>query len=237
VRQATKRMYRSVGLAAAVFAAGCGIDATLFNPQFLNTLGDNFYPSTPGPNASFVFVRVINETDSAVEFVVTAEKEVRVLDEDGNVQFDDEGNVLSRLELETVRLRTLPELSVNQTGVLFPCSVNAIRRVGLGESLLPGDAAALVTDDYNAETNVIGVGFGVPSNINPLSEIDGNFACGDTVIFQAFSRSAVGSTSGGDIYFSSFVDYSADNPGTFDGPDTFANYERFLQTQVREDEP
>ena len=226
-----------VGLLSLVaLCASCGDNASFFNPGFLNQLQGGVYPATPGPGAAFVLVRVHNDTDEVADFIVTIERRVLVEDDEGNAQYDDEGELLTREEMETVRLRTFPLTPANDTGVLFPCSESPVIRVGLGENLLPGDAAAFVIEGYDASSAVQTGGFGVAAEgLNPLALEDGNFNCGDTIIFQAFTSSGTGSA--GNVKFRAWLQPGSEQPSIFSGPDTFANYAAFLESQVREDEP
>ena len=223
-------------LGAAVLSLSCGGNATFFNPGFLNQVQGGVYPATPGPGAAFVLVRVHNDTDEVADFIVTIERRVLVVDDEGNAQFDDDGQVLTREEMETVRLRTFPVTSANDTGVLFPCNESPVIRVGLGENLLPGDAAAFIIEDFDAAAAIQTGGFGVAAEgLNPLELERGNFNCGDTIIFQAFTSSGTGSA--GNVKFRAWLQPGSEQPSLFSGPDTFVNYASFLESQVREDEP
>jgi len=209
--------------------SGCGGNVGIFNPAFANSLSGAYFPRTPGPGAAFVFSRVVNQTDAVIEFVVTIERDVLVLDENGNFQLDEDGNFVTRSEMETVRLTTIPFGRASELGVLFPCSDSQITRVGLGENLLPSDAAAFVGGQ-----GVGGApGFGIPpGNVNPLSLEAGNFRCGDTIVFRALRSSSVA----GGVVLQSFLLPYDEQPSAFIGPNTFVNYEQFLETQVRESE-
>lgn len=217
---------RSLGLVTLLMACGCG---DIFSPAARNTLIGGFVPVTPGPVAAFVFVRGVNQTDQVVEFIVTIEKEILVRDDNGNFVTDDTGVFLTQSERETVRLTTFPGGLSGELGVLFDCSLEPVTLVGLGENLLPTDAAVFVGGSGPAGTG----GFGVTApELNPLSLEAGNFTCGDTLIFTAFQ--SVG-TPGGVRVRSSRLTGSA-QPGTFSGPSTFANLAAFLESQVRENE-
>ena len=113
--------------------------------------------------------------------------------------------------------------SANELGHVFRCSDQAIERIGLGENLLPTDQGVFV----GAETGGV-AGFGVPSGINALSREAGNFACGDTVIFQAISSSSVP----GGVRIQSFVLTDNDQPDNFTGPDMFRNLDAVLEQGV-----
>jgi len=208
--------------------AGCG--AGIFNPAFLNTVAGGQFPVTPGPGADFVMVRALNETGQNVEFIVTIERDELVLDEEGNFQVDDQGNFVTRTARETVRLQTGLAGNASELGVLFPCDVSPVTLVGLGEELLPSDAAVFVDGDGPGGAP----GFGVTAaNLNPLSLDAENFSCGDTITFRAFQSIGVP----GGIALQSFLLPGESQPSIFTGPNTFVNYQTFLESQVREDDP
>lgn len=216
------------GLALLV---GCGGSAYFFNPAFINTVEGGIFPVTPGPEAPFVLVRVVNQTDQIVEFVITAQRKVFVEDDNGIIQEDENGVRITRPELQTVSLTTTPGGLSAQLGTLFECTQTSISLIGLGENLLPTDAAVFVGGGgVGGET-----GFGVPAaNLNPLSLEVGNFNCGDTIIYQAFQSSGVT----GGVALQSFLLPGSEQPSDFpENSNTFVNYWEFLQTQVREDEP
>ena len=205
---------------------GCG---SIFNPAFVNTTVGGQFPVTPGPPADFVLVRGLNETGETVEFTVTIEREELVLDDDGNFQVDDDGNFVTRSLRETVRLLTSPAGTATDLGVLFPCSVSPVTLVGLGENLLPGDAALFVGGEGPAGA----VGFGITADdLNPLSLEAENFACGDTIIFRAFR--SIGVPGGIDVQ--AFLLPGFNQPSEFQQPSTFENYQTFLESQASEDE-
>lgn len=215
---------------AVLLTVGCGGETTLFNSAAINTFVGGETPVTPGPGASFILVRVINETSQVAEFIVTIERDVLVRDEDGNFQVDEQNNFITRPERETVRLITSPTGNANELGVLFPCSESPVTLIGLGEDLLPTNAAVFVG---GAGAGGAG-GFGVTADsLNPLSLAAGNFNCGDSVIFLAFLSRGVA----GGVGLQSFLLPGSEQPSIFNGPDTFVNFERFLESQVREDEP
>lgn len=237
-----KRVYPTVAKLCLPMVLGgvlsCGNNATLLNPAFVNTLSGTYYPRTPGPNASFVLARAVNETREVVTFIVTVEKRELVRDEDGNPQFLDDGDgdpntvgpPLTVDVLESRRLTTFPTGRAGELGVVFPCDDVAIIRIGLGENLLPTDAAVFVTGGGPAGAP----GFGVPaSDLNPLSLFAGNFNCGDTVIFRAIESTGVA----GGVSVSAFLLPGSEQPSSFQGPNTFVNLEQFLETQVREGGP
>jgi len=218
------------GLAMLWGAGGIGCGAGLFNPAFVNATVGGQFPVTPGPGADFVFVRGLNEAGQTVEFIVTIEREVPVLDDEGNFQMDDDGNFITRPERRTVNLLSGPTGDASSVGVLFPCSESPVTIVGLGENLLPDDAALFVGGEGAGGAT----GFGVAADdLNPLTLEAGNFACGDSIIYRAFQSVGVP----GGIAIQAFVLTGFDQPSVFNGPDTFVNYQQFLEAQVQEDEP
>lgn len=225
---ATRKCMLCVGVTLGVI--GCGGTVGVFNPAFVNSVSGDVFPVTPGPSAEFVLVRVVNETGQISTFDVTVEQEVVELDDDGNILLDANGDPLTRIEVIRRRLLTAPDAPANESGILFDCSTSPIARVGLGENLLPTDAAIFVGGEGVAGSP----GFGVTaSNLNPLSRDAGNFECGDTVIFQAFQSLGVP----GGVGLASFVINSDQAPGAYSGPDTFANFQGIQESQVREEEP
>lgn len=225
----------SIRTKVAAFAAGvlvalgigCG---GLFNPAFVNTISGGQFPITPGPGADFVMVRGVNETGQNVEFIVTIERDELVLDDDGNAQVDEGGNFITRSIRETVSLQTGPLGSAAESGTLFPCDVSPVTIVGLGEELLPTDAAIFVGGGGAGGQ----AGFGVTaSNLNPLTLEAENFGCGDTIVFRAFQSVGVP----GGIAIQAFLLDGTTQPSVFAGPNTFVNYQAFLESQMREDEP
>ena len=145
-------------LGLLTLAAACGSTATVFNPAFINTLSGGQVPVTPGPGAAYVLVRVVNETAQVVEFVVTIEREVLVVDDEGNFEQDEQGNFITVPERETVNLTTNPTGLATDLGVLFPCGESPVTVVGLGENLLSTDAAIFVGGEGAGGAT----GFGVP---------------------------------------------------------------------------
>lgn len=226
---ALPKMILAVVIGLGVSATGCG-NLGLLNPAFVNTLTGGIVPVTPGPGAAFVFVRCVNETGQPVEFIVTVEREVLVVDEFGNYELDDDGQFITRPERETVRLTTLAEGNAGELGVLFSCRESPVTLVGLGENLLPTDAAIFVGGG-----GVIGAeGFGVPAgNLYPLQLAVGNFNCGDTIIFRAFRMTGMA----GGVALQSFLLPGSEQPSIFQGPNTFVNLEQYLESQVRSIEP
>lgn len=209
--------------------AGCG-SVSIFSPGVVNTLVGGQVPVTPGPSAAFVMVRCVNETGQPVEFIVTIQRSVLVLDEDGDYQTDEEGNFITRPERETVRLTTAAEGMASEMGVLFACGESPVTHVGLGENLLPTDAAIFVGGAGAAGAAGFGV---VAGGLNPLQFEAGNFNCGDTIIFRAFRSTGVA----GGVTLQSFLLPGINQPSIFSGPSTFANLEAFLESQVREEQP
>jgi len=208
------------------FQAGCG---GIFNPAFTNTFFGGQFPLTPGPAASAVMVRVLNETTLNAEFIVTIEKAVIQRDDAGNPIVDENNDVHLRPVRQTVRLSTLTVQPANELGVLFSCLEEPINIIGLGETLQPNDIAVFVGGTGAGGTG----GFGIPAaTINPLVRQEGNFACGDTVIFRAIE--APGVTGG--VVIESFLLPGFEQPESFEGPSTFLNWEEFIQSQTREDD-
>lgn len=211
-------------MALTMMAGGC------FNPAFLNTFVGGEVPVTPGPTAAFVMVRTLNDTGLPVEFIVTIERDVLVTDDEGFFQRDDAGNFITRPERETVRLLTGANGDARELGTLFSCSPSPVTMVGLGQNLLPTDAAVFI----GGGGAVGAAGFGVSaSNINPLQLAQANFNCGDTIIFRAFPSTRV---SGG-VGLQSFLLPGSEQPSLFNGPSTFENFQRFLESQEREEQP
>lgn len=214
--------------AASLCWLGCNGDA--FNPAFVNTVSGGVFPITPGPAADFVFVRGLNQTGQTVEFIITIERDVLVLDDEGNPQQDEDGNFVTRPERQTVNLLTAATGTATSSGVLFDCSESPVTVVGLGENLLPSDIALFVGGEGAGGA----VGFGVTAgDLNPLSLDAGNFACGDTITFQAFL--SVGVAGGVDVQ--AFRLSGFNQPSVFTGPNTFVNYQTFLESLAPEEEP
>lgn len=210
--------------------SGCGSTLGIFNPAFINTISGGIVPVTPGPGAAFVFVRGFNETTQVVEFIVTIEREELVMDDDGNFQIDEGGNFVTRPERETVRLVTFPQGLANDLGVLFSCNESPITFVGLGDNLLPTDPVIFVGGQGPAGTT----GFGVTApNLNPLSLAADNFHCGDTIVFRAFTNLGVA----GGIGIQAFLLDGSQQPSIFNGPDTFVNFQLFLNSQNLQSSP
>jgi len=217
----------ALGLLA--LAAACDSSATFLNPAFLNELYGGQVPVTPGPGAAFVLVRATNETDQAVEFIVTIEREVLVEDENGDFQQDDQGNFVTRPQRESLSLGTSTAAQASQAGVLFPCNESPVTIVGLGENLLPTDAAIFVGGEGAGGA----AGFGVPvGGLDPLQLAVGNFNCGDTIIYRAFVSTGVV----GGVALQVFLLPGSEQPDIFTGPNTFVNLANYLESQVPVDE-
>ena len=218
-------------LGLLTLAVACASTATFFNPAFLNSLYGGQVPVTPGPGAAFVLVRALNETDQGVEFIVTIEREVLIIPKDGIFPQDDEGNFIYSTESkrETLSLQTTAGGQASQAGVLFPCIESPVTIVGLGEDLLPTDAAVFVGGEGAGGA----AGFGVPAgNLNPLQLAVGNFNCGDTIIYRAFVSTGVVGGIGLQVYLLP----GSEQPDIFTGPDTFVNLANYLDSQVPVDE-
>ena len=213
-------------LAAFPLAGGC---TDILSPAAINSLGGGYVPVTPGPLAAFILVRGANQTNQVVEFILTVEIEKLVTDENGNYVTDDQGNFLTEPERRTTNLTTFPGVLASDFDVLFDCSLDPVTVIGLGENLLPTDAAVLVGG--SGPTGVGGVGV-TAEGLNPLTFAAGNFTCGDTIIYTAFD--SVG-TPGGVLLRSDKL-VGNDQPDSYEGPSTFENYAEFLESQVPEDD-
>jgi hypothetical protein len=76
-------------------------------------------------------------------------------------------------------------------------------------------------------------GIGVRAeSLNALSLAEGDFNCGDTVIFRAIVQTGLA----GGIKLQSFLLPGYEQPRDFSGPSTFVNFQQFLETQVSEDD-
>jgi hypothetical protein len=210
-----------LAVAASLLVVSCGDNARLFSDEFRNFVRGDVVPLTPGEPSQFVLVRLVNDTPDAIEFVVTAERQVLITDEQGV------GVIESTTE--TVRLRTLPLATANEVGALFDCPVT---RIGLGEDLnQPFSEPGLFVLEGGGENLGVQAGFGVPSNVPPLDSPAGNFGCGDTIVFRVIeSRLDVGN-----IKVQPFVLPAASQPEAFLGPHTFNNARIFLEGQTEED--
>lgn len=224
-------VFQSAAVVAGSLVLGCGNPIAIFSPTFVNLTSGGVFPLTPGPGADFVLVRVLNETNTNAEFIVTVEREVFQRDEDGNVILDEFGNPLTFAVRESFRLQTSVGAPSNEIGVLLPCIESPVNLIGLGENLLPNDTAVFLGG--------IGGGFGGGSGVavgdfQPLSRLVNppNFVCGDTVVFRAI----VSTASVGTIKLESFLLPGFEQPDEFIGPNTFVNYQSFLESQVSDDE-
>ena len=233
IRRRLRRTCRLGALALPLLLTvhgGCGgTGGGFFNPAFSNTFFGGQFPLTPGPAASAILVRVLNETPLNSEFIVTVEKAVIQRDDAGNPIVDENNNVVTRPQRQTVRLSTLAIEPANELGVLFSCLEEPINVIGLGETLQPNDIAVFVGGQGAGGVG----GFGIPAaQINPLVRQEGNFACGDTVVFRTVEARGVT----GGVAIQSFLLPGFEQPEEFVGPSTFLNWEEFLQSQTREDD-
>lgn len=231
----TKRLLMiivAVSIVPMVFASGigCGDATTFFSPAFVNTTVGGVVPVTPGPGAAFVMVRARNDTGETAEFIITIEREVLRLDDQGHYQLDQNNNFITDPQRETIRLTTGAVGQGTDLGVLFPCNESPVTIVGLGENLLPTDAAV-----YLGGQGVGGAaGSGVKAgDLNPLTLAASNFNCGDTIIFRAFRSTGVA----GGVQLHALLLPGSEQPSVFTGPSTFVNLEALIESQVREDEP
>lgn len=202
----------------------------IFNPAFINTFWGGQFPLTPGPGAAYVMVRVVNETNQQVEFIVTIEREVLAVNENGEFYQDATGNwVTMTVQEEPVSIQTTATGQSTEAGVLFTCSDSPVTVVGLGENLLPTDSAVFVDGDGAGGAS----GFGVPvGSLNPLTLASGNFNCGDTIIYQAF----ISTGQVGGVGLAVYLLPGSEQPDEFTGPDTFVNLQDYLAAQGGEDD-
>ncbi len=211
---------------------GCGGSVSVLNPAFINTFIGGQFPLTPGPGAAFVFVRAVNETGDVAEFIVTIERESFVLDDQGNPVFDDLGMPVTETKRRTVTLTTFAVPPANELGVLFPCSPSPVNVVGLGENLLPTDAGVFVGGQGAGGLQGVGIS---AADVSPLvrdfGDGQGNFDCGDTIIFRAF---VAGGVVGGTVQLQSLLLADTEQPSSFAGPNTFVNLAQFLAAQASE---
>lgn len=208
-------------------AQGCGSNSGFLNPAFVNFAVGGQFPSTPGPIAPFVLVRVINATpDKVIEFKVSVEKTVPVRDDNGEIVFDNLGIALTNNVFENARLQTPPFALANDLGIVFSCDETPIVRIGLGENLGALEPQLFVTSDASD------FGGGCNVGVNPLVAAAGNFNCGDTVIFQAF-ESVAGACGVG---VKTLVLPGSEQPATFAGPSTFEILRQFQLIQVTDDD-
>lgn len=203
-----------------LLGAGCNPEASLFSDTFRSYVRGDVVPLTPGEASGLVLVRLVNDTAYTVDFVVTAERQVLVT--------DDEGNAVIESTDETVRLRTFPFETGNEIGALFDCPVS---RIGLGheiDQIYNPDGLYVITGEAGTGVEQ---GFGVPSRMNPLDSRAGNFGCGDTLVIRAIeSQGEVGN-----LELQPFVLPWMEQPTEFVGPHTFNNVRLFLEQQVPEE--
>ncbi len=155
--------------------AGCGADAALLlNPAFVNQIeGGVLFPLAPRPDTGLLLIRANNATTEPITFLITVERSTVLAD----------GDATTITNSETTEVFTRPGSNSNEAGVLFPCDENnPIVRIGLGRNLnQPSTDAGLFIGGFN---DVV-PGFGVPGNINPLDILNGDFRCGDTLVYRA----------------------------------------------------
>lgn len=212
-----------------VCVVGCGGVVGLFSPQFVNTIGGGNFALTPGPSADFVLIRVRNETQRTLDFSVAVERRIIERADDGTFEFDDSGNPRTFLEIENFTLTTFATEPANESGILVDCSVFPVERVGLGRDLERGESPVFIGGGGPAGSP----GFGAGDPINPLSRVEGNFACGDTIIFRAFEQ--VGAA--GNVGLQILLLPGSEQPADVLGPSTFENYQALLESQTRENDP
>jgi len=206
---------------ALLLAPGCG--TTFFNPAFINTTSGGQFPVTPGPSASFVLVRALNETGVRVEFFVSIEREELVTDDNGNFVVDDQNNFVTQSKRETVRVQTGANGLSTDMGVLFPCGTSPVTLVGLGENLLPTDRHIAVGGGGAGAATGVGVTI---ENLNPLSLAESNFNCGDTIIYRAFQ--SIGTPGG--VLVETYLLPGSEQPFDFAGRSTFVQYQDLLDS-------
>lgn len=209
---------------------GCGSEATLLNSAFINMLSGGVVPVTPGPSAAFVFVRGVNDTGQPVEFFVRIERRVPRTDAEGNITFAPNGEIVTDLVIEREGIQTGAAGQLADLGVLFPCGETPVVRVGLGENYLRTDIAARIGGTVAGGAAGFGVRVG---SLSPLRLVEGNFNCGDTIIFRAFSATNVA----GGVALTVFLLPGSEQPSEFSGPSTFANFEELLDTRNNQDSP
>ncbi|MFQ5495371.1 MAG: hypothetical protein ACE5EX_08320 [Phycisphaerae bacterium] len=211
-------------LVLCLSVAGCGTEAALFNSAFLNTVSGDVVPRSPGPVAAFVLVRCVNETTQPVEFAVRVDRQVLKLDANGLPQLDEFGRFVTELRVERIAVQTGATGQLRDVGVLFSCRDSPVTRVGLGENFLPSDIAARVGGA------VVGgaTGFGIPvgQDVPPLELAEGNFNCGDTVIYRAFQNRL----RPGGVALETLLLPGSEQPSVFTGPSTFGNFAELLDS-------
>ncbi len=227
-RKFTQSMLIASAIGGLLLAVACD-SGTLFNPAFVTTTSGGYVPLTPGPRADFVLVRCVNDTGQNARFVVAIERESVRLDDDGEPVIDD-GVIVTEPTIESVRIQTRAASPANELSTLFPCSTSAINRVGLGENLLSSDTAVFVGGGDVGQPGGVGIS---AETLSPLSRVPdegpSNFNCGDTVIFRAIADTRVA----GGVRLESFLLPGAEQPSIFTGPNTFVNYQEFLESQAQ----
>ncbi len=203
-----------VALASA--AISCN-NSMIFNPAFINQQTGEYFPLVPQERTGFILVRGNNATtESAIEFLITVERQVASETIEGAVD----------IETESVRLFAPAAARANDVGILIDCPAY---RIGLGENL---DRPTTEPGIY-VDAEAVGVGgLGVPANVNPLSSDAGNFECGDTIIFQAIEAA---NTVGG-VKVNAYVLKGDQFSEDIIGIDTFANARSLIEEQLLEDE-
>ncbi len=165
-----------IGAVSLVAGAGGCFDPLIFNPAFVNQFEGGLFPFVPGRKNDLLLIRTVNTTNVTMRFLVTIER-TRILSS------GPDGGAIN--ESETTELFTIPGSKSNESGTLFDCSAeNPISRIGLGENINRPDTEPGI---FVGGVGDIEQGFGVPPNINPLSRDAGDFKCGDTVVFEAFT--------------------------------------------------
>lgn len=225
------RMFKPVirSLAITLAVSGCGV--SVFNPAFVNSQSGGVHPVTPGPGAAFVLVRVVNDTVLDASFVVSIERSVLVRNEDGTPAVDDFGNPFTEDKVETKELDTVSTPPGNENGHLFPCGDSPVNVVGLGDDLADLNSTAVflrVPGSGGLQ------GFGISAReVPPLSREAGNFNCGDTIIFHAFSSQ----NSVGGVGLRSLLLRGEEQPAEFSGASTFETAQSVLETLIPENNP
>ncbi len=198
--------------ACAAWTGGCGENARLLNPSFINYTQGGVIPLAPRQASGFNLIRLVNLTDNPIQFIVTVER---------NVVVEEGGETTMQLQTQTYQLDTFPNGLTNEVGLLVDCGSV---RVGLGENLnFPADEPGLFIG-IGAGTDEIITGFGVPARVNPLDARAGNYRCGDTLIFQATTQVGVP----GNVVVKSYVLPGDSQPTEYSGPDTFVNARSLL---------
>jgi hypothetical protein len=211
---------KSLRVIAVVLTLGVGLvgcsGTAIFNPALINQQDGSIFPLAPQERNAFVLVRVNNSTNQAIEFRVTVEREV----------LDPDNPDLTNVEQQSFNLFTPPATRANDLGVLVNCP---IVRVGLGENL----DQPLTSAGMFVGAQAVGVGgIGVPAGVNPLDTRVGNFACGDTVIFQAVALPG----SPGGVAALAYVLDADSQADEITGLDTFANARSFINDSLLDED-